>query len=448
MIINIFLDFLNFIIKIYTMKNKLVILLLCLVPHILCAKTEINDLRVWSSPENTKAVIDLSDQVEYSLFQLDNPPRVVIDLKNTQLAKQLKLKDNPVIKNFRKGKKDKNTLRLVFDLNSQQKARSFLLKPAKQYGHRLVIQLDKNIKQQKTVKQVNKKKKDRDIIIAIDAGHGGEDPGATGASGTKEKDITLQISQRLAKVINAEPGMKAVLIRKSDYYVAVRKRFKIARKHYADMFVSIHADAFTDRSVHGMGVYILSQKGASSEAARWLAQSGNSSDLVGGVVLEDKDNILAKVLLDLSQNATHEASLKSANKVLSALKKIEKPHKSYVEKANFGTLKSPDIPSMLIETAFISNAKDEKKLKTKAFQDKLTNAIKNGIKEYFYQSPPPNTWIASHVKTIKHTVASGETLSAIAQSYQVSMRDLKKLNNKKSNTILIGEVLVLPKIIP
>ena len=136
-------------------------------------------------------------------------------------------------------------MRLVFDLNSQQKARSFLLKPAKQYGHRLVIQLDKNIKQQKTVKQVNKKKKDRDIIIAIDAGHGGEDPGATGASGTKEKDITLQISQRLAKVINAEPGMKAVLIRKSDYYVAVRKRFKIARKHYADMFVSIHADAFT-----------------------------------------------------------------------------------------------------------------------------------------------------------------------------------------------------------
>jgi N-acetylmuramoyl-L-alanine amidase len=447
MIINIFLDFFYFIIKLYTMRFKIVLILICFVTHTICAKTQINDLRVWSSPDNTKAVIDLSDQVDYSLFQLDNPPRVVIDLKNTQLAKQLKLKNNPVIKKFRKGKKDKNTLRLVFDLNSQHKARSFLLKPAQQYGHRLVIQLENNIKKKKTVKQVNIKK-DRDIIIAIDAGHGGEDPGATGASGTKEKDITLQISQRLAKVINAEPGMKAVLIRKSDYYVAVRKRFKIARKHYADMFVSIHADAFTDRSVHGMGVYILSQKGATSEAARWLAQSGNSSDLVGGVVLEDKDNVLAKVLLDLSQNATHEASLKSANKVLSALKKIEKPHKSYVEKANFGTLKSPDIPSMLIETAFISNAKDEKKLKTKDFQNKLTNAIKNGIKEYFYQSPPPNTWIASHAKTTEHTVSSGETLSAIAQSYQVSMRDLKRLNNKKTNTILIGEVLVLPKIIP
>ena len=429
------------------MRNKLVIIVLCLISHNLCAKTQINDLRVWSSPDNTKAVIDLSDQVDYSLFQLDNPPRVVVDLKNTQLNKQLSIKSNPVIRNFRKGQKDKNTLRLVFDLKNQQKARSFLLKPAQQYGHRLVIQLENNKKQNKTVKQIHKKK-DRDIIIAIDAGHGGEDPGASGASGTKEKDITLQVSKRLAKVIDAEPGMKAVLIREGDYYVAVRKRYKLAREHYADMFISIHADAFTDRSVHGMSVYILSQKGATSEAARWLAQSGNSSDLVGGVVLEDKDNVLAKVLLDLSQNATHEASLKSAKKVLAALKTIEKPHKNYVEKANFGMLKSPDIPSMLIETAFISNPNEEKKLKTKDFQDKLTNAIKNGIKDYFYQSPPPNTWIARHAVTTKHTVTSGETLSAIAQSYQVSMRDLKKLNNKKSNTILIGEVLVLPKIIP
>jgi len=428
------------------MRNTIIIILLCLISQALCAKTQINDLRVWSSPDNTKAVIDLSDQVDYSLFQLDNPPRVVVDLKNTQLKKHLSLKNNPVIKKFRKGQKDKNTLRLVFDLNNQQKARSFLLKPAQQYGHRLVIQLEKNEKKKKTVKQTHNKK-NRDIIIAIDAGHGGEDPGATGASGTKEKNITLQVSKRLAKVINAEPGMKAVLIREGDYYVAVRKRYKLAREHFADMFVSIHADAFTDRSVHGMSVYILSQKGATSEAARWLAQTGNSSDLVGGVVLEDKDNMLAKVLLDLSQNATHEASLKSAKKVLAALKKIEKPHKNYVEKANFGMLKSPDIPSMLVETAFISNPDEEKKLKTKEFQNKLTHAIKNGIKDYFYQSPPPNTWIASHAAKTKHTVSSGETLSAIAQTYQVSMNELKKINNKTTNTILVGEALVLPKTI-
>lgn len=431
------------------MRNKLVIILLCLVSHSLCAKTQINGLRVWSSPDNTKAVIDLSDQVEYSLFQLDNPPRVVIDLKNTNLTKQLKVKDNPVIKKLRKGKKDKNTLRLVFDLKNQQNARSFLLKPAQQYGHRLVIQLEhkKKKKKNKTVKQTQNKK-DRDIIIAVDAGHGGEDPGASGASGTREKTITLQIAKKLATIINKEPGMKAVLIRTGDYYVALEKRFKKAREQRADLFVSIHADAFRDPKVHGMSVYILSRKGATSEAAKWLAQSENKSDLVGGVVLEDKDNMLAKVLLDLSQNASMEASLKSAQKVLAALKKIEKPHKKHVERANFVVLRSPDVPSMLIETAYISNPKEEQRLRTNSFQMKLAHSIKDGIKQYFYQSPPPNTWIANNIKTTKHTVSSGETLSAIAQSYQVTMREIKKLNNKKTNSILIGEVLVLPKILP
>lgn len=429
------------------MKVKLILLCSCLLSQILFASTKVNGLRVWTSPDDTKAVIDLSDSVDYKLFQLNNPPRIVIDIENTTLNKQLKLKDNPVIKKLRKGKKGKTTLRLVLDLSQEQDAKSFLLKPAQQYGHRLVIQLKNNKKKKKTIKQTHNKK-DRDIIIAIDAGHGGEDPGATGAKGTKEKILTLQISKRLAKVINAEPGMKAILIRNGDYYVAVRKRYKIARKQRADLFISIHADAFTDPKVHGMGVFILSQKGATSEAAKWLAQSGNVSDLVGGVVLEDKDDMLAKVLLDLSQNATHEASLKSANKVLASLKQIEKPHKSYVEKANFGMLKSPDIPSMLVETAYISNPKDEKRLKTKDFQKKLTNAIKDGIKAYFYQSPPPNTWIANHVKATKHTVVRGETLGVIAQSYKVSMNELKRLNNKISNTILVGEVLILPKIIP
>ncbi len=429
------------------MNIRLIVLCTCLLSQIAVASTKVKDLRVWTSPYNTKAVIDLSDQVNYKLFQLSNPPRVVIDIENTVLDIELTLKDNPVIKKLRNGKKGKNTLRLVLDLSSEQKAKSFLLKPAKQYGHRLVIQLDSPKIKKKTVRQTHNKK-DRDVIIAIDAGHGGEDPGAIGALGTLEKQITLQIAKKLAKLIDKEPGMKAVLIRSGDYYIAVRKRYKLAREHYADLFVSIHADAFTDPKVHGMGVYILSEKGATSEAARWLAQSGNSSDLVGGVVLEDKDNILAKVLLDLSQNATHEASLKSAKKVLESLRLIEKPHKNYVGKANFGMLKSPDIPSMLVETAFISNPKEEKKLKTKDFQKRLTNAIKNGIKAYFYQSPPPNTWIANHVKTTKHTVSSGETLGAIAQSYKISMNDLKQLNNKTSNRILIGEVLILPKILP
>jgi N-acetylmuramoyl-L-alanine amidase len=428
------------------MKLKLIILCWIFISHGILANTKVEGLRVWTSPENTKAVIDLSDQVNYKLFQLNNPPRVVIDIENASLDKQLKLKNNPVIKKLRKGKKGKHTLRLVLDLSSEQKARSFLLKPAKQYGHRLVIQLDKPQVKKKTVKQTHKK--DRDIIIAVDAGHGGEDPGASGASGTREKTITLQIAKKLAKVIDKEPGMKSVLIRQGDYYVGLKKRYKHAREKRADLFVSIHADAFNDPKVHGMSVYILSNKGATSEAAKWLAQNENNSDLVGGVVLEDKDNILAKVLLDLSQNASMEASLKSAQKVLAALKKIEKPHKKQVERANFVVLRSPDVPSMLIETAYISNPKEERRLKTKDFQYKLANSIKDGIKQYFYQSPPPNTWIANHVKTTKHTVASGETLSKIAQIYKVSMSDLKRLNNKTNSKIRVGEVLILPNITP
>ncbi len=433
------------------MKFRFVLIFCCCVSSVLFASTKVKGLRVWTSPDNTKAVIDLSGQVDYQLFQLDNPPRIVIDLENTKLTQKLKLKKNPLIKKIRNGKKNKTTLRLVFDLNKNIKAKSFMLKPAKQYGqsygHRLVIQLDNKKKKKKTVK-VLKKKKDRDIIVAVDAGHGGEDPGASGATGTKEKIITLQIAKKLAKAINKVKGMKAVLIRKGDYYVALRKRFKKAREQQADLFVSIHADAFRDASVRGMSVYILSKRGASSEAAQWLAQSENSSDLVGGVVLEDKDNILAKVLLDLSQNAAMEASYKAASKVLEALKKIEKPHKKYVEKASFVVLKSPDVPSMLIETAYISNPDEEKRLKTKAFQEKLASTISSGIKQYFYQSPPPNTWIANHIKTSKHTVVQGETLGGIAHAYKVSINDLKHLNNKISNIIHVGEVLILPNITP
>ncbi len=429
------------------MKLKIVILFSLVFTLSALATTQVKGLRVWTSPEDTKAVIDLSEQVDYKLFQLENPPRVVVDIENTKITKKFNLKNNSVIRKIRHGKKGKTTLRLVFDLTSQQSAKSFLLKPAKQYGHRLVIQLSKPKAKKKRVAQKHKNK-DRDIIIAIDAGHGGEDPGASGASGTKEKTVTLQIAKRLAQAIDKEKGMKAVLIREGDYYIALRKRFKKAREERADLFVSIHADAFHDPKVHGMSVYILSKKGATSEAAKWLAQSENNSDLVGGVVLEDKDNVLAKVLLDLSQNASMEASYKAAKKVLTALKLIEKPHKKNVERASFVVLKSPDVPSMLIETAYISNPNEEKRLKTKTFQQKLANSIKDGIKQYFYSSPPPNTWIANHIRTAKHTVASGETLGAIAQSYKVSMSELKQLNNKISNNIRVGEVLILPKIIP
>ncbi len=412
---------------------------------------KIQGLRVWSGPDHTRAVFDLSSQVNYRLFQLDNPPRVVLDVDNAVLATRLKVHNNADIQNIRHGRHGGNTLRLVFDLNKNQRAKSFLLPPNEKYGHRLVVDLSDpkpaGIKVKKA--SAHRPQESRDIVIAIDAGHGGEDPGATGASGSKEKHITLAIARQLAKRINSEPGMKAVLIRDGDYYVGLRQRFEKARKHQADLFISIHADAFYDPRVRGMSVYVLSQKGASSEAAKWLARSENKADLIGGVKLDDKDSLLARVLLDLSQNAAMEASQKVAKEVLAALSKIEKPHKKYVEKANFAVLKSPDVPSILVETAFISNPQDEKRLKSQRFRAQLADAMLSGIKRYFYQSPPPGTWVAQQVRknqrfSARHVVSKGETLSGIAQKYRLDVHTLRKANNKKTDRIHSGEVLLIP----
>jgi N-acetylmuramoyl-L-alanine amidase len=426
------------------------LLLLACGPLQAAEKEKINGLRVWSGPDHTRAVFDLSGAVEYKLFELDNPPRVVLDLHNTALETRLKVSNNADIRGIRHGRKGDKILRLVFDLKKKQRAKSFLLPPNEKYGHRLVVDLSDVKSHKGLTKSVRKSaRKERDIIIAVDAGHGGEDPGASGAKGSQEKHITLAIARQLAKRINAEPGMKAILIRDGDYYVGLRKRFEKARKHQADLFVSIHADAFYDPKVHGMSVYVLSQKGATSEAAKWLARSENKADLIGGVKLDDKDSLLARVLLDLSQNAAMEASQKVANEVLQSLSAIEKPHKRHVEKANFAVLKSPDVPSILVETAFISNPQEEKRLKSHAFRDQLAQAILRGIKKYFYQSPPPDTWIASRVKAARnrpqrHIVASGETLSSIAQKYRLNLRTLRKLNNKKTDRIRSGEVLLIP----
>ncbi len=425
-----------------------------LTPSVWAGKADsdarINGLRVWSGPDHTRAVFDLSAPVEYRLFRLDNPPRVVLDLNNTRLQTRLQVNNNADIRSIRHGRQGKHNLRLVFDLKKNQRARSFLLPPNEKYGHRLVVDLS-DVKSTQKVKKSAQTTHDkhRDVVIAVDAGHGGEDPGATGASGTREKHITLAIARQLARAINAEPGMKAILIRDGDYYVGLRKRFEKARKHQADLFVSIHADAFYDPKVHGMSVYVLSQKGASSEAAKWLARSENKSDLIGGVKLDDKDALLARVLLDLSQNAAMEASQKVAKEVLTALSKIEKPHKKHVEKANFAVLKSPDVPSILVETAFISNPQEEKRLKNHRFRQQVATAILDGIRNYFYQAPPPDTWIANRVKASKdqpgrHIVARGETLSGIAQKYRLDVHSLRKANKKKNDHIRSGEVLVIP----
>ncbi|MGJ8662299.1 MAG: N-acetylmuramoyl-L-alanine amidase [Marinicella sp.] len=422
---------------------KKIILSCCLLLFTLFADaSNVEGMRVWSGPDHTRAVFDLSDHADYKLFELQNPPRVVIDLDKSSLKSHLSIKNNKDIKNVRFSS-EKNKVRIVLDLQNKLKVKSFLLKPTGEYGHRLVVDLNQDIKPQvKTVTEVTKP--NRDVIIAIDAGHGGEDPGAIGAAGSHEKNITLYIANQLAKKIDALDGMKALIIREGDYYIKHRKRFEKARQNNADLFVSIHADAFHSSKVNGASVYVLSQRGASSEAAKWLAASENKSDQIGGVVIEDKQDMLSKVLYDLSQNAALEESHKAAKAVHSAMQKVVKLHGQGFGQANFLVLKSPDVPSMLVETGYISNPGDEKKLKDPKHVAKLTQQIADGIRNYFYQSPPPNTWIAAQAKGKKHVVQSGDTLSDIASRHGTSLAAIKSINNKSGNQLMVGEVLYLP----
>lgn len=285
----------------------------------------------------------------------------------------------------------------------------------------------------------------RDLIIAIDAGHGGKDPGARGRHGTREKDVVLAIARKLARLIEREPGMKPVLIRDGDYFLRLRERIRRAHDHRADLFISIHADAFNDTRVHGSSVYVLSRRGASSEMARLLARHENTADLVGGVSLDDKDDLLKTVLLDLSQSASIEASTEVADKVLRELRRVGKVHKRSVQKAGFVVLKSPDIPSILVETAFISNPREERKLRDPRHQERMARAILAGVRGYFEQNPPPGTLIAARVREQRHVIRPGDTLSGIARRYDVSLRELKVANGLDSDRLRVGDVLRIPR---
>jgi N-acetylmuramoyl-L-alanine amidase len=338
-----------------------------------------------------------------------------------------------------------NQLRIVLDLKKFALAKSFQLPPNEKYGHRLVIDLFAEEEEQ----QLNLPELDetggvpRSVVIAIDAGHGGEDPGSIGPAGTFEKHVALSVAKKLADKINQVHGMKAVLIREGDYFISLRDRIRKARQHKADLFVSIHADSFKDSRVSGSSVYVLSQRGASSEHARWLAEQENASDLVGGVKLDDKDNILASVLLDLSQTASLEVSIDVAERVLGGLQRVGKLHKQRVESAAFAVLKSPDIPSLLIETAYISNPAEEKKLLSAVFQDKLTDAILHGLEGYFRIHAPDNSIMAVN-RVQEHVIGRGDTLSQIAQRYRISLERLRQANNLQSDRIRVGQKLTIP----
>jgi N-acetylmuramoyl-L-alanine amidase len=347
---------------------------------------QIKDVRVWPEPENTRIVFDLSGPVSYEILELQNPHRIVLDIKSSTLSantQKLSWAGTPVTQ-LRHGVRDGHDLRIVLDVNSKVKPEVTKLNPNDAYGHRLVMDL-KNY--QATVRPVSITKPQLKsgkgvFIVAIDAGHGGEDPGARGPSGTREKDVVLSIARALYTAINKEPGMRAVMIRDGDYYIGLRQRIVKARQHQADLFVSIHADAFTHPRAHGASVFTLSERGASSEAARWLATSENRADLIGGVTLDDKDDVLTSVLLDLSQTASKESSLAVGQAILNNLGQITALHGKHVQQAGFAVLKSPDIPSILVETEFISNPQSEKKLRSAAYQREISQSILGGIKHY------------------------------------------------------------------
>ena len=434
-----------------TMALRPVIALIVGLFSITAFAAEINGFRVWTDPEKTRAVLDLSTRADYKLFTLNNPDRVVIDLNSSKLQAGLHNDldfdhdHSGVIKNVRHGFPDKNTLRVVLDLSGGSNIKSFMLEPTGSYGYRLVVDLYPEKDGGSVVKQLSDRQKpNRDIVVAIDAGHGGEDPGATGRKRTREKDVVLAIAKELKKSIDAQSGMTGVLIRSGDYYIPLRDRFEQARKHQADLFVSLHADAFKNSKVSGGSVFVLSRRGASSEFARRIAASENNSDLVGGVTLSDKDDMLASVLLDLSQSAAMEASNGVAGTVFASIGQVGKTHKNHVEHANFMVLKSPDVPSILVETGFISNPAEEKRLKDPAWQKKMARAITDGIQDYFYLSPPQGTWLAANRKPVHYRVVRGDTLGEIASRYRVSLYRLRLANNLKTDNIRIGAQLLIP----
>lgn len=372
------------------------------------SENTVNATRVWPAPDFTRVTIESSSAISNDQMMLQNPERIVVDLKDIKLNDVLKQLSNkvdgldPNIKKIRVGQFNSKVTRLVIDLKSSASVKIFSLKPFKEYKHRLVIDIyPKDIDELTNLLNQLKKKDNgqqstelvipeikKSTIISIDAGHGGEDPGAIGAKGTKEKVVNLQIAKRLKKLIDKEPYMKAVLIRSGDYYIPLGKRVSMARKIKADIFISIHADAFKKRAVRGSSVFALSERGATSAFAKFLANNENEADLIGGVSIDDKEPILARTLLDLSQASTINDSLKLGNYVLKEIKKVNKLHKKYVEQAGFAVLKAPDIPSILIETAFISNKKEEKNLKSIAFQQKLSRSILKGIKRYVKGGQP------------------------------------------------------------
>ncbi|MCC5884242.1 MAG: N-acetylmuramoyl-L-alanine amidase [Halomonas sp.] len=454
---------------------------------------QVDNIRLWAAPDHARLVFDLSTDAEANVFMLDNPRRLVIDLDRSELNTDLAQLDlsGSAISTVRSGSRDGGGLRVVLELSRDVEPRHFTLPPTDQYGHRLVVDMEypgesavenpidpieamireqeitatrhrgesageaPRIDPEVVAQQPAAPHPRRDIIIAIDPGHGGEDPGAIGPGGTREKDVVMEISRRLQRLVDGAEGFRAVMIRDGDYYIGLRQRTRIAREQKADFFVSVHADAFTSPRPSGSSVYALSQSGATSETAQWLAASENRADLIGGVdgnlSLNDKDEVLRGVLLDLTMTATLNDSLSIGGQVLDQLGRVNRLHRSRVEQAGFMVLKSPDIPSLLIETGFISNPDEERRLRDSGHQQRLAESIFAGIEAHFRSNPPPASllaWQRDNRRTPssnEYRIQPGDTLSQIAAQHGVPVAQLKQANEINGDVIRVGQVLRIPR---
>jgi N-acetylmuramoyl-L-alanine amidase len=423
----------------------------------------VNNVRVWSGPESTRVVFELTGPVEHHVTTLTDPDRVVIDIADTATRGPLSMREaKGLVQSLRTAARPGNDLRVVLELSRTALPKTFLLGPSEQYGHRLVVDLVGATSAEpepepapvtdtssEPPRAAPARTAGRNVVIAIDAGHGGQDPGASGRNGTREKDVVLAIAKRVAAEVDAQPGMHAVLIRSGDYYVPHRKRMELAHDAQADFFMSIHADSYRDASAKGATVYVLSDKGASDEASSLLAQRENASDLIGGVSLADKDKLLARVLLDLSQNAAISASMAAGQRLIQRMSAVTTMRRLRVQQAPFLVLKSPDIPSLLVETAYISNPREEAGLRSADKQTVLAKALCAGIVDYFTANPPQGSYFAHSSspapRAVKHVITRGETLSGIAARYRVSAASIRRSNSLKSDVVRTGQVLTIPR---
>jgi len=434
------------------------LLLLGAASVVMAGSRVLEDVRLHESGDHSRVVFDVSDAAAYEVFTLSNPHRVVVDFADTAPRPGLVLgeaPDTPVRVKAMRASRRGSGYRVVLDVAMPVRPEGFALAPQHPYGHRVVVDLFSSGRagaaapaapapERPAVQPPLEEK--RDVVIAIDAGHGGKDPGAVGVDGVHEKTVVLSIARRLAAKLDAKRGYRAVLIRDGDYYIPLRDRSIKARDLGADLFVSVHADAFKSANVSGASVFTLSDRGASSETARWLAERENSYESVGGVSLNAHDELVAKVLWDISMDASRSASIEAGSHLLSALGAVTRLHKERVEQAGFLVLKSPDVPSILVETGFISNPGDARRLKTNRYQDQLADALAEGIRSYMGLYAPPGTLIAWERERgdVRYTIERGDTLSELAVRYGTSTRRIREANGLRGDTLRVGQTITIP----